>query len=80
MIEPFALLEVKFGSGARAVLKREFLDKLIHVHDFGIVAGVPAEQSQEVDHSLRQIAAFTVARGYLAALGSVPSGLRSRGR
>ena len=42
------------------MVKREFANKFVHAHDFGVVAGIPSQQSQEVDYGLRQVAAFAV--------------------
>ncbi len=54
------------------MVEREFLNKLVHRHYFRVVARVPAKKSEEVDNGMREVAAFTIARGYIAGFGVVP--------
>ena len=54
------------------MVEREFADKFVHRHDLGVIAGVPAEQGEEVDDSLRQIARLAVARRDSSGLWIVP--------
>ena len=72
MVEPFALLEGEFCTTARAMLEREFGDKLIHAHYLGIIAGIPAEQGQEVYNSLWQVAALAITTACVATERVVP--------
>ena len=72
VVEPLALLEVKFGALAGAVVDAEFLDEFIHRENLTVVTGIPAEQCKEVDYRLGQISFLTIATGVFTALGVVP--------
>ena len=70
-VEPPTLDIVEFRAGFRAFGEVKFGNQLIHAHDFLVVAGIPAEKREEVDHGLRKIAAFAIAAAD-CAVGSVP--------
>ena len=72
MVEPFAFFVVEFGSALAAFFEREELDELVHRQNLLVVAGVPAQQGEEIDHSLGQVARLAVARRHFARLGVVP--------
>ena len=72
MIEPDTFLIVELGTSLAATREVEQLDQFVHRHHLLVVARIPSQQSQEVDHSLWQIALFTVAAGHLTALRIMP--------
>ena len=72
VVEPFAFFVVEFGAALAALLEREELDELVHRQDFLVVAGVPAQQGEEVYDSFGQVSGLAVARRNLARLGIVP--------
>ena len=47
-------------------------DKLVHRHEFLVIARIPAQQGQEVDDSLGQIAGLPIAGRDFARLGVMP--------
>ena len=55
VVEPPAFVEGEFRSGARAVVKGEFLNQLVHRHDFSVVAGIPSEKCEEVYYGFGEI-------------------------
>ena len=62
VVEPDEFLIVETGAGLAALLQVEEVNHLIHGHDLAVIAGVPAQQGKEVDHSLGQIVFLAVAR------------------
>ena len=54
------------------MVEREFGDKLLHVHQFAVIARVPAQESEEIHHGLGQITFLAISRGDFARLGVVP--------
>ncbi len=72
VVKPAAFLVGKLGSGARAVVEGEFADKLVHRHDFGVIAGAPSEQREKVDYRLGQIARLAIAGRHGTRRGVVP--------
>ena len=60
-VEPFGLHEVKLGTILRALGDVEEVDHLVQRHHFLVVAGTPAQQSQEVNDGFRQVALFAIA-------------------
>ena len=61
MVEPLAFFKVELCTALRAMLEREQADKLVHREDFLVVARIPSEKSEEIDHCLRKIARLAVA-------------------
>ena len=72
VVEPRCLDIVKLGSVLGTLAEVEQLHHFVERHNLLVVAGIPAEQSQEVIYSLRQIALLTVTAAHFAALGIVP--------
>ena len=72
MVEPQHLLYIEAGTVLRAVFDVERVDELLHGHHLVVVAGIPAQKGQEVDHGLGQIAALAIAGGDLSDLGVFP--------
>jgi len=72
MIEPDALLIVELSASLRAARDVECLDELRHGEDLLFGAWIPAQQSEEIDHSLREVAALAIARADLRGLRVVP--------
>ncbi len=61
MIEPYTLLIVEFRATLRAMFEREFLNQVVHRHELAVVAGIPAEESEEVDNGFREITLLAIA-------------------
>ena len=73
MIEPRRLHIVEAGSVARTFLQVEELHQLVHGENLAVVvAGIPAQQGQEVHHGLGQIALLPIAAAHLARPRVVP--------
>ncbi len=72
MIKPCSFLVIELCTRLGAMLKREFVDEGLHIHQLRIVTGVPAEECQEVDDSLGEVSLFPVTRRSLARFGIVP--------
>ena len=70
-VEPLSLDIVELRSALRTLREVKLLDELLHRKDFLVCSWVPSEQSEEIDDSFRQIAAFAVARAD-GAVGAVP--------
>ena len=70
-VEPPALDIVELRAGFRALGEVELGNQLIHAHDFLIIAGIPAEEGEEVDDGLWEIAAFAITAAD-CAVGGVP--------
>ena len=71
VIEPEEALDVEVCTVLRAMRKVEQTNHLVHGHDVLVVAWVPAQESQEVDDGLGQIAFLAIAAvgtGRLAGL------------
>ena len=62
MVKPFALLIVELGTALAHTAQRETLNKLLHGEHLIVTLRVPAQQSQEVNHRLREVASLTVTR------------------
>ena len=60
MIEPNTFFIVEFSSGLAATMNVEQFYHLVHRHHFLIVARIPSQQSQEVNHRFGQITRFTI--------------------
>ncbi len=61
VVKPASFLVGKLGSGARTVVEGKFADKLVHRHDFGVVARAPSEQREKVDYRFGKIARLAIA-------------------
>ena len=73
MIEPCCLYEVKLGTVLRALAQVKQFDKLIKREQLrSLLTGIPAKQSQEVYHSLGQIALLAITAAHLTALRVMP--------
>ena len=72
MVEPDALLIVELGTRLRALVDVELLNKLVEREHLLLCTGIPAQQGEEVDNSLGEVAAFAIARRDVAGLGVVP--------
>ena len=68
MVEPDALLEVELGTGLGTAGDIESLHQLIEREDFLLRTRVPAEERQEVDYSLWEVATLTITRRNLTGL------------
>ena len=60
MVEPDALLVVELGTALRAFTDVEGLNQFFEAEELLLGAWVPAQQRQEVDHCLGEIAALAV--------------------
>ena len=60
MVEPDALLVVELGTALRAFADVEGLNQLFETEELLLGAGIPAQQRQEVDHCLGEIATLAV--------------------
>ena len=72
MIEPYTLLIVETCTGLAALVNVEGLDKFLQREHLLFCTRVPSQQSQEIDHSLGEVATLPVSRRDLATLGVVP--------
>ena len=72
MVEPDALVVGKLRSGLRALRDVEQRHKLVQGEEFLLRAGIPAQQGEEVDDSLGEVAVLTVATAHVAGLRVVP--------
>ena len=72
VVEPFAFFVVKSGTALAASFEREEFYQFVYREYLFIVAGVPAQQGEEVDDGFGQIAGFAITRRYLSAFGVVP--------
>ena len=72
MVEPFGLVEGELRAGFADFLQREKLHHLIKGEDFLFSTRIPAQQGQHIHHGIRQIAAFAISQGDIAALGIAP--------
>ena len=72
MVEPDALLVVKLGPCLAALGYVEQLAQLVEAVELALGAGVPAQQREEVDHGLGEVALLAEARRHLAGLWVVP--------
>ena len=71
-IEPPALHEVELGTILGALVETELVNEFLHSKEFLVGAGVPTEESEEIDHGLRQIAVLTVTPRDIASDGVFP--------
>ena len=60
MIEPNTFFIIELSSGLAATMNVEQFYHLVHRHHFLIVARIPSQQSQEVNHRFGQITRFTI--------------------
>ena len=72
MVEPDALLEVELGTSLGTAGDIESLHQLIKREDFLLRTRVPAEERQEVDYSLWEVATLTITRRNLTGLRVMP--------
>ena len=72
VVEPDTLLEVELGTSLRAAGDIECLHQLVEREDFLLCTWVPAEERQEVDHSLWEVATLTITGRNLTRLRVVP--------
>ena len=63
MVEPFALLVIKFRTGFRHAIEGEILNQFLHRVELFVSASVPAEEGEEVDDCFRQVTGFAIAAG-----------------
>ena len=72
MVEPDALLVVELRTGLRATRDVEGFHELVEREELLLGAGIPAQQGQEIDYGLGEIAALAIAARHLARLRVVP--------
>jgi hypothetical protein len=60
VVEPIELLGVEHGVAAADAFEVEALDQFFPRKQFVVAAGAPAEQRQEVEHRLGQVALLLV--------------------
>ena len=72
MVEPDSFLIIKLSTGFTAMAQVKQFYQFIHRHEFLIVTRIPTQQSQEINHCLRQITRFTVSGRHFTCFGIMP--------
>ena len=72
MVEPDTFLIVELRAALRALGDVEDLHQFVEREDLLLGAGVPAQQREEVDDGLGEVAALAIAARHLTRLGVVP--------
>ena len=63
LVVPLGLVGVETGAGLDDALQREHRNQLVQGVELGVVARVPAQESEHVDKGLREVAVLAVAAG-----------------
>ena len=72
MIKPDTLLIVKLGTTLGTLGDVKGFDEFVQAEELLLSTGVPAQESQKIDHCLGEVATLAVAARHFARLGVVP--------
>ena len=72
LIVPLGFVRIELGTGLLHLVKGERLDEFRQREHFPVVTGIPAQHSQHIHESFREVAVFTVTAGHFAGFRILP--------
>ena len=72
LIEPLQFGEIVTSPVLVNTIQTKSLNELVHRKHFAVITGVPAQQSQKINISLRKIAGLPITGGFITCFGVGP--------